>query len=67
MFVVLYYTGTYVVFGISSLWLILLYQFFVVFLMIKPCNAVVKQFSYNLNVYDDDEAQTTDYVSTANM
>ena len=66
IFVILYYTGLYVVFGISSLWLILLYQFFVIFLMIKPCNVVVKQFSHNLHV-SDEEAQTTDYVSTADM
>jgi hypothetical protein len=66
VFVVMYYAKEYVVFGISSLWLILLYQFFVIFLMIRPCNAVVKQFSHNLHVYDEED-QTTNYVTTADM
>jgi len=66
VFVVMYYAKTYVVFGISSLWFILLYQFGVVFLMIRPCNAVVNQFSHNLHVYDEED-QTTNYVTTADM
>jgi hypothetical protein len=66
VFVVMYYAKTYVVFGISSLWFILLYQYGVVFMIIRPCNAVVKQFSHNLHVYDEED-QTTNYVSTANM
>jgi hypothetical protein len=65
VFVVMYYAKAYVVFGIYSLWFILLYQYFVVFLMIKPCNAVVKQFSHNLHVSDED--QTTNYVTAADM
>ena len=66
VFVVMYYAKAYIVFGISSLWFILLYQFGVVFLIIRPCNAVVKQFSHNLHVFDEED-HTTNYVTTADM
>ena len=67
IFIILYYTDSYIKFGLSSLWFIVIYQLFTVFFLIKPCNAVVKYFSYNLNsdVYDE-ESQDTHYVSKNN-
>ena len=65
IFIILYYDDSYVLFGISSLWLILFYQFITIFLLIRPCNAIIKQFSYNLNdAVDDIESQGSDYEYT---